>query len=104
LGEQKYRSSVPWAAGLLHLLESWKIARNRTVSLSRHELTTVSDIAVIALPSNDLFAKIPRAYMFEKGGIRVFHSGDSFFFDKLLGYAGSVRWMWRFRLWGTSQN
>jgi L-ascorbate 6-phosphate lactonase len=66
------------------LLESWKIPKERIVSLSEYQERKINDIRVIACPSYDPIAKTANTYVFEIGTTRIFHSGDAQYFDKFV--------------------
>ncbi|MBS7655718.1 MBL fold metallo-hydrolase [Candidatus Bathyarchaeota archaeon] len=63
------------------LLKSWGINEERIVTLKEYEETKVKDIKVIALPSYDPIPKTANTYILEVDGVKVFHSGDSLFFE-----------------------
>jgi L-ascorbate 6-phosphate lactonase len=69
-------------SSVAELLESWKIPKNRIVSLGEKEETEIKGTRIIALPSNDANPKTANTYLFDTGKIRFFHSGDSLFLDK----------------------
>jgi len=64
------------------LLESWKIPKDRVVLLKEYEEKKINDVKIVGLPSYDPIPKTANTYIFEVGNTRVFHSGDSLFFEK----------------------
>jgi len=69
-------------SSVAELLESWKIPKNRIVSLGENEETEIKGTRIIALPSNDANPKTANTYLFDTCNMRIFHSGDSLFLDK----------------------
>jgi len=65
------------------LLESWKIAEDRIVTLREYEQKKIGALRITALPSNDPIPKTANTYLFEVENVGIFHSGDSLFFEKL---------------------
>jgi L-ascorbate 6-phosphate lactonase len=63
------------------LLRSWGIDKGRIVTLKEYEETKVKDIKVVALPSYDPIPKTANTYILEVDGVKIFHSGDSLFFE-----------------------
>ena len=66
------------------LLESWKIPKERIVSLGEYQEKKINDVKVIACPCYDPIPKTANAYVFEIGTTRIFHSGDGLYFDKFV--------------------
>jgi len=69
-------------SSVAELLESWKIPKNRIVSLDENEETEINGTRIIALPANDANPKTANTYLLDTRKVRVFHSGDSLFLDK----------------------
>jgi len=68
--------------GVAELLESWKIAEDRIISLEENEQTEIRGIRIIALPSNNANPKTANTYLLDTGNVRVFYSGDSLYLVK----------------------
>jgi len=65
------------------LLESWGIRRDRIVLLREGEELRINDLKIIGFQSNDNVPKTALSYVFESGGIRIFHGGDSLLFKEM---------------------
>ena len=64
------------------LLESWRIPKERIVTLNEYQEEKIKDVKITGLPSNDPIPKTANTYILEVENVRVFHSGDSLFSEE----------------------